>query len=103
MNRRPPRSKRCDTRFPYTTRFRARFIQGGAAGAEGAAQTDEVQEIAGLAGRVVSPLAHRARTGEWTIETDIETAPLAIVDVADEPVAPGTASDRKSTRLNSSH
>src|SRR3546814_2148727 len=70
----------------------ARFIHGVADGAEGAAQTDEVQEIAVLAGRGVGPLAHRARTGERAVKADIETAPLAILDVADEPVAPGTAS-----------
>src|SRR3546814_1959220 len=70
----------------------ARFIHGVADGAEGAAHTDEVQEIAVLAGRGVGPLAHRARTGERAVKADIETAPLAILDVADEPVAPGTAS-----------
>src|SRR3546814_2202025 len=31
MIRRPPRSTRTDTRFPYTTLFRSRLAQGGAA------------------------------------------------------------------------
>src|SRR3546814_18163717 len=80
-------STRTDTLFPYTTLSRtparrggarqggkaARFIHGVADGAEGAAQTDEVQEIAVLAGRGGGPLAHRARTGGRAVKAAIET------------------------------
>src|SRR3546814_13202606 len=71
--RRPPRSTRTDTLFPYTTRFRSCG-----------------------AGLLCEPLArlgaHGFRNGPATIQ--IRVAP---------PYAPIVCGDRKSTRLNSSH
>src|SRR3546814_11667243 len=45
MIRRPPRSTRTDTRFPYTTLFRS----GGLAGAVGAEQADDFARVQGQA------------------------------------------------------
>src|SRR3546814_8981122 len=51
MIRRPPRSTRTDTLFPYTTLFRSGVVGAGVAGAglEGAGMVVEGSEPAGLA------------------------------------------------------
>src|SRR3546814_17974186 len=98
MIRRPPRSTRTDTLFPYTTLFRSfllavgmdlkgkgfAMLEGGAAvqADAGDAEHGEIdrQHIAFLAARIVAG---------------------RVVDGADPVVGKGR--DRKSTRLNSSH
>src|SRR3546814_19443830 len=59
MIRRPPRSTRTDTLFPYTTLFRSRAIQQG--GAVEADPDDQCHQRLASAGGRLSPL--RARTG----------------------------------------
>src|SRR3546814_11244584 len=99
MTRRPPRSTRTDTLFPYTTRFRSQLlrlarIDGGAAGdvhvggAPGDVEKAALVEAAEVAG-VEPALLQRLGIG------------LRIIVVAGEDGR--AAQDRKSTRLNSSH
>src|SRR3546814_17282885 len=88
MIRRPPRSTRTDTLFPYTTLFRS-------------GQADIVEE-----GLVLLPVGHifeRQHGDAGCVERHKETAdaavPLRLLIAAREHQHP----DRKSTRLNSSH
>src|SRR3546814_15598286 len=88
MIRRPPRSTRTDTLFPYTTLFRS-FARR-----EGYADCRET---------VVSPIPRRNRS-RWT--EAIEEALLeqgAGQAAAESKTEARRAVDRKSTRLNSSH
>src|SRR3546814_17585629 len=92
MIRRPPRSTRTDTLFPYTTLFRS------------------VQQLAGLrvAMRVVAEIdlaetgvdAIGRRVGERTVQP---RAGLGAGGIALRRAGDVERPDRKSTRLNSSH
>src|SRR3546814_11444169 len=85
--RRPPRSTRTDTLFPYTTLFRS-----GAA----APETPEGHIGAARVGRVrVAPL----RVGL----PDLDHGVAGRLAVAVQHAAHEADADRKSTRLNSSH
>src|SRR3546814_15329075 len=92
MIRRPPRSTRTDTLFPYTTLFRA-------------------GEDAGLDPRVAAGVEHRApplRDGRCLLVLHVGDAEAATerqlrqAELAD-PGGDHLHRDRKSTRLNSSH
>src|SRR3546814_6190064 len=116
MIRRPPRSTRTDTLFPYTTLFRSRggqlVLGRGAAEAKadarsrlGVTQTDRAEHMAGAPR---SARAGRAR-GESDVaqigEEAVHVQPIA-AEVEIAVVARGGGAvegDRKSTRLNSSH
>src|SRR3546814_8031639 len=117
MRRRPPRSTRTDTRFPYTTLFRSRIVGAGALIVE-----QLLARIALLAGaaEVEGDAVHDLRlswamAGEHRVIVAIEPChagdqfidPLGVEVL--EPVDPGQQDDRvgvldrKSTRLTSSH
>src|SRR3546814_17377242 len=85
MIRRPPRSTRTDTLFPYTTLFRS----GGRRWPSGVAH-----RALQRAQRGRSPLLHqlRIRQGSSPRRPPVRVGELHVAD-----------SDRKSTRLNSSH
>src|SRR3546814_13806712 len=87
MIRRPPRSTRTDTLFPYTTLFRA--DAGHRDGVQG--RDVEHLEAPGLAGM----------RGQHRVDDvgDVDVG-LGLGSVAEDREA---ARDRKSTRLNSSH
>src|SRR3546814_12698588 len=92
MIRRPPRSTRTDTLFPYTTLFRSEAV------------FDEIERIVGDAVRQRLAVARHAhhlpvRLGLHEIRLALARHRLA-VDVQD---AVEHLEDRKSTRLNSSH
>src|SRR3546814_16189111 len=98
MIRRPPRSTRTDTLFPYTTLFRSRRHRR---------ESGRTIRIATSAcGRPAAPPAHRARRRRARSDHAPSAAPPprashrgaagAIAGAAPVP-------DRKSTRLNSSH
>src|SRR3546814_18128031 len=91
MIRRPPRSTRTDTLFPYTTLFRAGGGHGGAildiAGND--------QRSADLFGQRFDPAPER-----FALIAEGELGALRRKPLGD---APGDRVDRKSTRLNSSH
>src|SRR3546814_17823761 len=90
MIRRPPRSTRTDTLFPYTTLFRSRHLDPGHT-LQLVRQAIEIAagDLPGAERGAGDHLLHRA-TGEQ----------LAIGEIGDLVAALG---DRKSTRLNSSH
>src|SRR3546814_6924625 len=111
MLRRPPRSTRTDTRFPYTTRFRSVVLreQAGDHRADVVRQPDPAKccqfgELL-VEFRIV---AHRAATEvsldrAWRHRVDRNAAPAEFLrHVPGEHLA-RALQDRKSTRLNSSH
>src|SRR3546814_4377673 len=111
MLRRPPRSTRTDTLFPYTTLFRSHFVQvvgvgeffRGAAGADvpGRDGVDAHAVLGPFDGEVAGHLVHRGlghAVGRAAAHVGL-AGNAADVDHARYRV-PG---DRKSTRLNSSH
>src|SRR3546814_11052780 len=83
MIRRPPRSTRTDTLFPYTTLFRS--VRG---------QHLEIERARARPGRELAPVIQRV--GEFRIEP-ADAQELALAEIAAD------LQDRKSTRLNSSH
>src|SRR3546814_19998549 len=78
MIRRPPRSTRTDTLFPYTTLFRSHYFL-------------EVNTSPGMTDHSLVPMAAKAAG------IDFDTLVLEILEMA------SVSGDRKSTRLNSSH
>src|SRR3546814_12891360 len=109
MIRRPPRSTRTDTLFPYTTLFRSLAGAIGADDADAVAALDAKGEVAddGAAGETFGYMVgddHRFRT-----DVVVGKAELGNAGAADHRGAGGAhfhqlfEPDRKSTRLNSSH
>src|SRR3546814_11422318 len=90
MIRRPPRSTRTDTLFPYTTLFRS-------AGEAAAVRADDLRD----------PRRYRRRHRESDAhEADRRQAvrrPVPLERAGGRPAPDGVHQDRKSTRLNSSH
>src|SRR3546814_17469071 len=84
MIRRPPRSTRTDTLFPYTTLFRA---------------------AAGWRHRLRRPhrLQHEAELGEAGVDQHHLQQQRRAAEEGDVEGGDGVGGDRKSTRLNSSH
>src|SRR3546814_4584676 len=108
MIRRPPRSTRTDTLFPYTTLFRsARYrALARAHGVEqrvhflGPVANAELPELYRAADAVVMPSASEGLANAW-VEALACGTPIVISDAGG--AAELVTSDRKSTRLNSSH
>src|SRR3546814_11971321 len=119
MIRRPPRSTRTDTRFPYTTLFRSRAavlaqhlqpraeiigVADGRGDAERGAEEGRThfgdQFFAGiiLAAETVGQVAAQALRVAGRVRQFVQAGPV-IIDLLEE----GGLRDRKSTRLNSSH
>src|SRR3546814_15045697 len=121
MTRRPPRSTRTDTLFPYTTLFRS-LEQHGLAGARRrddqralalALRRDDVDDagrlvLDGRVGRVERQLLRRIERRQ-IVEIDAVTDDFGIVEIDGNELGQGEIAlpilggDRKSTRLNSSH
>src|SRR3546814_12146227 len=99
MIRRPPRSTRTDTLFPYTTLFRSDLqLDAGLA-------PDVVQEGLAVRGAPAGFGCHRANMRD-AAPADLAGAGLQRLDGARHGRARQFAAggkDRKSTRLNSSH
>src|SRR3546814_14049430 len=100
MIRRPPRSTRTDTLFPYTTLFRSQRVAGESVGLG-------VVREGGPGGlrshdRVLSDRVERALPGVRRLARGARAAGSRYVGRGYAPDIPRT-SDRKSTRLNSSH
>src|SRR3546814_7531656 len=123
--RRPPRSTRTDTLFPYTTLFRSLLVEGRAKLAEQKHQLEVAAQEHQKLQRTLDQEPHDRRRLEHSAEVLFESArtgkPLPHAD-ADIPLlqkarhlilgyratvtaekARGDEADRKSTRLNSSH
>src|SRR3546814_16859766 len=83
MIRRPPRSTRTDTLFPYTTLFRSlETLKNG--------QYDSTV-VGGIRGIMTN------------FESFMKEEGLVEIETMDTPFDPNVHEDRKSTRLNSSH
>src|SRR3546814_1408415 len=102
MIRRPPRSTRTDTLFPYTTLFRSHQIKSGSASTE--------RRFINLLDADREQLPHRLRQmlallGEQPIDFDTLLPDLLQWnrDVKRSQNAWARDLDRKSTRMNSSH
>src|SRR3546814_13361385 len=98
MIRRPPRSTRTDTLFPYTTRFRS-------AGAHGGFRRAQSRGVAlaltlGLGGCATLVMVEIWGIADLPLAYFILCGGAVLLAVDDERVL---ARDRKSTRLNSSH
>src|SRR3546814_12743416 len=110
MIRRPPRSTRKDTLFPYTTLFRSRGAQDrqhqveaftGAIGPEGLTEVLLVVGKAGIGGDVEQTEHANGGIDEEAGEGDLRPLQVALEEVVGQ--SHRAAQDRKSTRLNSSH
>src|SRR3546814_7322299 len=114
MIRRPPRSTRTDTLFPYTTLFRSRVLGGGSrypkqAQALGFAKdaktgfyTQTLRNLDIVAWRRQFP---KVMVKDMALETITRSAGVKNRPVGREPeeAIADRERDRKSTRLNSSH
>src|SRR3546814_15684243 len=91
MRRRPPRSTRTDTLFPYTTLFRSLVLAEPTGDGYAAACLAKSGE-----GPIAVALDGTTTTGRAATANPITDGPATYLRIG-----PGT--DRKSTRLNSSH
>src|SRR3546814_20697553 len=91
MIRRPPRSTRTDTLFPYTTLFRSVVGVGG------------VVDRGGILRAVQRPVHHVVAFGAVLAAHVLHHADVAVLDDDVGDVVVALQGDRKSTRLNSSH
>src|SRR3546814_10022978 len=106
MVRRPPRSTRTDTLFPYTTLFRSLLIVRARSGRVGLC----LRRARGPASGASRMLEHQ-RHGLYRPEFEKDSCGFGlIVHMDDQPshklvqtAITALARDRKSTRLNSSH
>src|SRR3546814_3237890 len=107
--RRPPRSTRTDTLFPYTTLFRSFGTEAEAAPAgdvtvdcRGLAARDRLAELRGVRGEMLV-----LRSREVTLTRPVRLLhpriPVYLVPRGEGRTMVGATIDRKSTRLNSSH
>src|SRR3546814_9253480 len=115
MIRRPPRSTRTDTLFPYTTLYRSlqrRHIDAPVGGmAECGVRGTEVADPAGEAAGVDAGHAGQVDRPQPVVEVPRGAVVRRVGDVAPENAAergggrarPVAGVDRESTRLNSSH
>src|SRR3546814_19038314 len=110
MIRRPPRSNRTDTLFPYTTLFRSQPLDSMAVGPFTAlqraleareSQEEKVERASATAAMTQSLQANSAFLAQQ-LSQDPGMAESQIGGADDGESAAVTA-DRKSTRLNSSH
>src|SRR3546814_15276615 len=95
--RRPPRSTRTDTRFPYTTLFRSTAVGGVRAGIAVAASAAFATVAA--CGHAFAAVGIGAATGCAVVAGVSSTSS----GHAGADAGATGAADRKSTRLNSSH
>src|SRR3546814_18560357 len=99
MIRRPPRSTRTDTRFPYTTLFRSAGLRPVARlteAAERVARTDDLRPIPVFGSDELARLTEAFNMMLRALAESRERQARLVTDAGHEL-------DRKSARLNSSH
>src|SRR3546814_1261526 len=101
MIRRPPRSTRTDTLFPYTTLFRSRMVGGDVRHGQAfdiiAARGEQAGDLGEYPGLVVDGDGEHMALARFGGDFHVFTPPPA------GGRGQGWSEDRKSTRLNSSH
>src|SRR3546814_18136509 len=97
MIRRPPRSTRTDTLFPYTTLFRSPFPAGHGERLGGRARRRSIDSVRPMGGVGIP----RLQSAPAALDDHYSAMHQADAAALDEPVF--DPEDRKSTRLNSSH
>src|SRR3546814_13421683 len=109
MKRRPPRSPRTDTLFPYTTLFRSTSTVHQAASSNLGFNASRTMQVAqklyegfDIGGETVGLVTYMRTDGVQMAPEAIDGARHAIVDQFGDRYLPEKP-DRKSTRLNSSH
>src|SRR3546814_4655733 len=111
MRRRPPRSTRTDTLFPYTTLFRSLQSRTGWTTALAAAPSP-ARLLVGNGRKIlyVAPPRLGPWPQPWMLPTStrrpgpiVEDSETRLMNVPFAPVGLAREIDRKSTRLNSSH
>src|SRR3546814_13348330 len=101
MIRRPPRSTRTDTLFPYTTLFRSEVFHPLVSFSLGVVQ---VNTALPYSSHQIAEFAAQAKTEAKKIPgNSLFVERRTILQDACGIAAPGALEDRKSTRLNSSH
>src|SRR3546814_16590135 len=103
MIRRPPRSTRTDTLFPYTTLFRS---GRGLAQRRFAPAVDELVDLGeefDLADATPAALKVESRAEPLSLGIMVADPPTDRPQLSDRAEIEAAAPDRKSTRLNSSH
>src|SRR3546814_4335436 len=109
MIRRPPRSTRTDTLFPYTTLFRSALggegedLVAGGGDADGMLELGRELHVAGDGGPAVLQDLHLRAAGVDHRLDGEEHALAQLHAGAGAAVVQHAGRDRKSTRLNSSH
>src|SRR3546814_9757072 len=102
MIRRPPRSTRTDTLFPYTTLFRS-FLGEHRGMLEQHRLFDRFERRFMLEDIEHRNVGHRALDDDPLAENEAAEQAMGLRPDAHEPDRPAVREDRKSTRLNSSH
>src|SRR3546814_14701026 len=100
MKRRPPRSTRTDTLFPYTTLFRSTLSGGRVASLRDAGSGKKAKSVRLDPARIAT-LYGQAQEERQLVR--IEDVPELLVTGLQVVEDRDFAQDRKSTRLNSSH
>src|SRR3546814_15800239 len=102
MLRRPPRSSRTDTLFPYTTLFRSRRVQSDISNE--ADRPYWIPAFAGMTGdRLQDAPSNRSHRQSRRLQRGPRFGDRVLAEVEDRGGEHGAGVDRKSTRLNSSH
>src|SRR3546814_5474021 len=109
MIRRPPRSTRTDTLFPYTTLFRS-TVADMPSGRDGVSPSSDLFGRPSMNGAgAIGAVRERGASSRYAYrtsqdETPVKDAPPKMLAHFGSPTPRCAApSDRKSTRLNSSH
>src|SRR3546814_11046612 len=103
MIRRPPRSTRTDTLFPYTTLFRSTMSNGNGVTATLGNAAESFADRAKEIGSAVTKRAGKAVKSAKKTAKQAEKAVSKSAGKAKKAVTRRVTKDRKSTRLNSSH
>src|SRR3546814_6198594 len=84
MIRRPPRSTRTDTLFPYTTLFRSVLVLDATTGQNALSQIEVFKEVAQVTGLVMTKLDGTARGGVLVAAAEKYRLPIHAIGVGEK-------------------